>query len=101
MLIRAVIFDRVEGTKFSQITDGTSNTILVLEANPNAAVVWTKPDDLVLDQSDLFKDLRGQPSDGFSCTFCDGSTHFLKSSLDPTTFWRLLLMNDGQAIGAY
>jgi hypothetical protein len=96
-----MVFDRIEGTKIQQITDGTSNTILLLEANPKSAVVWTKPDGLVMDQNDLFKDLRGQPDDGFCCNFCDGSAHFLKNTLDPTTFWRLLLMNDGQAVGSY
>src|SRR5262245_49676906 len=74
-----MVFDRTEGTKIQQITDGTSNTILMLEAHPKSGVPWTKPDDLVLDQNDLFKDLRGQPNDGFCCNFGDGSAHFLKN----------------------
>jgi hypothetical protein len=95
------VFDLLEGTKLQQITDGTSNTIMMLETNPQSAVIWTKPDDLVMDRHDLFKDLLGQPNDGFCCNFCDGSAHFLKTSLDATTFWRLLIMNDGQPVGAY
>jgi len=96
-----MIFDLVQGTKIQQISDGTSNTIMVLEANPNSAVIWTKPDDLVVDSSDPMKDLRGQPSDGFNCAFCDGSAHFIKTSVNPITFLHLLQMNDGQPIGDY
>jgi uncharacterized protein DUF1559 len=96
-----MVFDLIQGTKIQRILDGTSNTILVLEANPKAAVVWTKPDDLVMDSADLMKDLRGQPSVGFNTVLCDGSARFLKTSIDVRTFLHLLQMNDGHAIGDY
>jgi prepilin-type processing-associated H-X9-DG protein len=96
-----MVFDVAVGAKFQQITDGTSNTILVLEANPKSAVVWTKPDDVVIDPSDLTKDLRGQWDDGFNAVFGDGHVQFLKTSMNPTTLLRLLMMNDGQPVGEY
>lgn len=96
-----MIFDRALGAKLQQITDGTSNTILMVEAHQKSAVIWTRPDDLVMDQNDSLKDLLGQPDEGFCCNFADGSAHFLKNTLKPATFWRLLLMNDGQPIGEY
>ncbi|WP_410969410.1 hypothetical protein, partial [Salmonella sp. SAL04284] len=40
-------FDGVDGRTFAEITDGTSNTLLVVESND--AVPWTKPDDLPYD----------------------------------------------------
>ena len=52
-----MVFDLAPGAKIQQITDGTSNTLFILEANPKSAVIWTKPDDLVMDPSDLTKDL--------------------------------------------
>jgi hypothetical protein len=91
-----MIFDNPEGITFQKITDGTSNTIMLLEAHPQAAVTWTKPDDLVIDEIDPFKNLRNQPNDGFNVAYSDGSVRFLKISLDPKTFRFLLLMNDGQ-----
>ena len=39
------IFPGAQGIKLQDITDGTSNTILVVEANDVSAVIWTKPDD--------------------------------------------------------
>jgi hypothetical protein len=96
---KEMIFDRPQGIKIADISDGTSNTILIVEANPQSAVIWTKPSDLVIDLSEPAKDLRGQPGDGFSALFGDGSVHFLKSSLDAATFRRLFQMNDGEPIG--
>src|SRR5205814_5154362 len=96
-----MVFDAAAGAKMQQIVDGTSNTIMVLEANPKAAVIWTKPDDLVMDENDLFKNLRGQPGDGAYAVFCDGHSMFLKTTIDPKTFLHLLQMNDGHPIGDY
>jgi uncharacterized protein DUF1559 len=96
-----MVFDLVQGTTIQRIIDGTSNTIMIAEANPKAAVIWTKPDDLVMDSGNLMKDLRGQPNDGFCSVFCDGHAMFLKTSIDPKTFLHLLQMNDGQPIGEF
>ena len=38
------MFDKVEGVKIQDVTDGTSNTLLVVEAK--TPVPWTKPDDI-------------------------------------------------------
>jgi hypothetical protein len=84
-----------------QITDGTSNTIFAVEANPKAAVPWTKPDDLVTDASDPLKDLRGQPDDGFCCLFADGHVQFIKVTINPKTLMLLFQMNDGQPIPSF
>lgn len=96
---REMVFDRLGGSKLQDITDGTSNTVLVVEANPKAATEWTRPDDLVIDDSDMTKDLRGQPDEGFCTLFGDGSARFLKVSLESEILLRLFQMNDGQPVG--
>ena len=40
-----------EGLKIQQITDGTSNTLAVLDVDPQFGVPWTKPDDLDIRQN--------------------------------------------------
>jgi len=95
----ATAFQGREGVGFQDITDGTSNTILVVEADPEHAVIWSKPDDLSFDPK--------QPSKGFGvnargfvpAAFCDGSVRLLKGSLDAETWRRYLLRNDGETIG--
>ena len=96
-----MIFDLPQGTHFMRILDGTSNTIMVLEANRDVAVEWTKPDDLVIDPADPAKALRGQPNDGFTTAFGDGSVRFIKASIDPKTLLHLFQMNDGNVIGEF
>jgi hypothetical protein len=93
-----MVFDRAGGTTFQQITDGTSNTILVVEANPKSAVMWTKPDDLVIDGQDPFSGLRDQPN-AFATLFGDGSARMISYSVDPKTLLHLFQMNDGNPIG--
>jgi hypothetical protein len=96
-----MIFDDPAGVTFSKITDGTSNTIMVVEAHPTAAVIWTKPDDLVIDEPEPLKALRNQPNNGFSAVFCDGSVRFISNNVDLKTFRHLLQMNDGNPVGNF
>ena len=93
-----MIFDDPSGAKMQRIVDGTSNTIMVLEANPKSAVIWTKPDDLVIDQKKPLVNLAGQPNAGFNASFADGSVRFISESVDLKNFWWMLLMNDGNPI---
>lgn len=43
------LFSRGKGVKLSEIIDGESNTIMVVEASDDQTVVWTKPEDLTID----------------------------------------------------
>lgn len=92
------IFGGTEGTSFATITDGTSNTIIVVEAAPAKAVIWTKPDDLAIDPKDPRAGLTGQPSRGFHALMADGSVHRLVDSIDPQMLLRLFQRNDGQPV---
>jgi hypothetical protein len=96
-----MIFDDPLGATFSKITDGTSNTIMAVEVHPSAAVIWTKPDDLVIDEPEPLKALRNQPNNGFSAVFCDGSVRFISNNVDLKTFRHLLQMNDGNPVGNF
>ncbi|MCA8989364.1 MAG: DUF1559 domain-containing protein, partial [Planctomycetaceae bacterium] len=48
-------FQKGVGLKFQEVTDGLSNTILVVEAGENTAEFWTKPDGLEFDPKDPLK----------------------------------------------
>ena len=96
-----MVFDVPRGTRMRLITDGTSNTIAVLDVNPDAAVVWTKPADLVIDPKDPLDALRGLPGDSFAAAMCDGSVRRIKTSIDIKTLMRLFLMDDGEPLGEF
>lgn len=93
-----MIFDVAEGTRMQQITDGTSNTAVVVEAHPASAVIWTKPDDLVISTDDPFRGLRDQPN-AFAALFADGSVRMVSYNVDPKTLLHLFQMNDGHPLG--
>ena len=83
---------------FQNITDGTSNTIMVVEADPAEAVVWTRPDDLPFDPQQPMAGLGGLQKTGFNTLFCDGSVHFIASTIDPEVLRCLFNPRDGKPI---
>ena len=97
------VFAGADGTNISQITDGTSNTIAILETDAAHAVIWTKPDDLVIDWKAPLKGLTGIWKSGnnsrFLTGFCDGSVRAISDKIDPLIMKKLLQMNDGEPIG--
>jgi len=68
---------------FPQITDGTSNTIALLEVDAVAAVEWTKPADWEYDPSNPVHDLGGVHPGVFLSAFADGSIQSLPDDTSP------------------
>jgi Protein of unknown function (DUF1559) len=95
---KQTIFGPPEGVAIRDITDGTSNTILIVDADESHAVPWTKPEDLKVDGVDAKQILFGTRKDGFACAFADGSAHF-EGPQDTNELLRALLTrNGGEAI---
>jgi uncharacterized protein (TIGR03067 family)/prepilin-type processing-associated H-X9-DG protein len=89
-------FEDDKRISFATITDGTSNTIMIVEAGE--AVPWTKPADLPYDpQKDLPK-LGGLFPNGFNVALCDGSVRWVNRGFDMRTFRLAITRNDGQEI---
>lgn len=101
------VFNNGEGSDFSSITDGTSNTIMVAEV-AGANVNWLEPRDL--DAATMSKainatrdggDVSSFHPGGAQVLFADGSVRFLSDNLDTATFSALLQRNDGQVVGGF
>ncbi|MBC7820819.1 MAG: hypothetical protein IAG10_28370, partial [Planctomycetaceae bacterium] len=80
---------------------GTSNTILVVEANADHAVIWTKPEDLAVDFKNPAAGLTGQADNLFRTLFADGSARAIQITIPAETLRRLMQMNDGEPVGEF
>ena len=89
------------GTKPSQIqnvTDGTSNTIMVAEAAK--PVAWTAPDDIVFDPTIPNFGLGSLHPGGVNSLFADGSVRFLRTSVQPSVLSALITRDGGEVVPA-
>ena len=74
---KQTVFWGKDGTRLRDITDGTSQTVLVVDASPDHAVTWTQPKDWKVDNlENPIKDLQGKRK-SLCIARCDGSTQNL------------------------
>ncbi|MHB8971546.1 MAG: DUF1559 family PulG-like putative transporter [Pirellulaceae bacterium] len=86
------------GLSFAKISDGTSNTIMTVEANDGAAVIWTKPDDFVPAADNPLQGLTGMRPGGFLAGLCDGSVRFIAATIDKSTLKALFTCSGGEVV---
>lgn len=89
------VFAAESSAKIKDIMDGTSNTILVVEADADRAVPWTKPEDLNFDADAPLQGLGHLRPGGFSALFGDGHVQFIGNSIDPAVL-RALMTKSGR-----
>ena len=95
----STMFEAGKEIKIVSITDGTSNTILCVEAEKS--VPWTKPDDLPFDpKKDTLPKVGGSMFEtGFNALMGDGSVRTLRGSVTYDTFWALVTPAGGEVSG--
>jgi beta-lactamase regulating signal transducer with metallopeptidase domain len=89
-------FSGKNGMPFAQITDGTSNTLAVVEAKRD--IPWTKPEDILFDPAKDPPTLGGFFKEGFNAALCDGSVRFIDQRIDPKILKVLIMPQDGTPI---
>jgi hypothetical protein len=87
-----------DGVQMREITDGTSNTIFIVDADDDHAVIWTKPDDLRIGIKDPAAGLVGHHPGGFNALLADASVHFIDRTIDPKVLWALFTRNGGEVV---
>jgi hypothetical protein len=90
--------DDKKGHKISDVTDGSSNTLMAILAGADKAEVWTKPGGLPFDGKDPAKAL-GTPGDGaFLVAMTDGSVTQIPPETPAAEWAKLIQRNDGQIV---
>jgi len=80
------------------ITDGTSNTILTVVADPGSAVEWTKPDELPFDPKDPLKGLVCPGQEHIDVLIADGSVKRLSPRIDPKKVAAMVTPAGGEVV---
>jgi hypothetical protein len=91
-------FSGPEAVSMIQITDGTSLTIAFLDAPATATVVWTKPDDLLIDVKNPLQPYTAAGLRTMDVTMCDGSCRRFPTNLAVQMVLNMLQMNDGRKV---
>ncbi len=81
---------------FRDITDGTSNTLWFVEATEDQSVPWSKPADVVVDDTNMEKVFRQEG--GFLGARIDGSVSTFPSDLPAETLRALLTIAGGEVV---
>ena len=100
------------GTKIQDITDGTSQTLLLVEAC-GAQIIWTEPRDVNVSVQETGINLNGSRpgrSAGWLSSYheagvinvvmADGSTRFISAKTDPAVLKKLATIDGGEDVGA-
>lgn len=77
------------GLNIREFIDGTSKTIMAVEADDEHAVTWTQPADLAFDPAKPTAGLGSRFGQGFLALSADGAAHFLPLDTDPETLRQL------------
>lgn len=89
-----------KGLKFGEITDGTSNTIMILERKE--PVCWMAPIDITQEDAYLGIDKKAEGigsnhEAGVNAAFCDGSVRFISETIAPDVLKAILTVSGGES----
>jgi len=80
------------------ITDGMSNTILLVEASDDRAVLWTKPEDFTPDKTKPATGLVGLRQNVFLALAADGAVHVVPADTSAATLHALFTRAGGEPV---
>jgi hypothetical protein len=93
---KGAAFEGKKGLKLTDFTDGTSNTILIVEAG--AEVPWTKPVDLEYQAGKKLPAVGGIFPGGFNALLADGSVRFVPKGVKAKTLEAYITRNGGEVV---
>jgi hypothetical protein len=68
------------------------------DVDDEAAVIWTKPDDLKLDPKNPAKNLSAQHGERYMFLFADASVHFIPKKIDKEKLNAFFTKSGGEVV---
>jgi hypothetical protein len=96
---KGTVNEQPGGMAIRDIRDGTSNTIMCMEANNDRAVIWTKPDDLEINPQQPLAGLADARPGGFLVLLADASVQFISQTIDLQVLRALFSPNGAETTG--
>jgi hypothetical protein len=93
---KGAIFDGQKGVPVTDIKDGTSNTLLIIEGG--AAVPWTKPADLAFDAKKPLPRVGGMFAEEFHFVRADGSIGSCRQRFREAALRAMITRSGGEAL---
>ncbi len=92
------VFPKEKKVSFRDITDGTSNTAMLIDANSENAVIWTKPDELPAQPEKIVAALQSHFPLATPVALTDGSIRAVDKTISEETASRLFNIHDGEVL---
>jgi hypothetical protein len=89
-------FENPQGTRLMDVTDGVSNTLMIVEAE--TAVPWTEPQDLTFNPNGPLPRMGKHFRSGFNVVFMDGSARLMPHNVPETTLRAMITRNGGEMV---
>lgn len=90
--------DAKRGTSLRDISDGTSNTIMAVQADPSTAVEWTKPGGLPFDPKNPKRSLGPIPEAGLHIVLADFSVKKLSAKISEKDLAAFITSSGGERV---
>jgi len=90
------LFPGRQGLRYTDVTDGVSNTLMIVEARHE--IPWTKPEDLPYAADKPIPKLGGIFPQGFHILFVDGSVRFVSHDVDQRVLRALITPAAGDTL---
>lgn len=92
------MYYQTPGLQFSDVIDGTSNTIVAVQVASEHAVVWTKPADWEVDLQNPKAKLFDQNRDAAITGWCDAHAKSISKEIDPVVLKKIITHNGKEVV---
>jgi uncharacterized protein DUF1559 len=100
------VFRDKGSTTIDDISDGVSNTIMLVESS-NTGIHWMEPRDLkfedtrIVDDDSTDRGIRSHHVDVVNVTLCDGSVKSISKDIDPKLLKALITIDGGESVESF